>query len=198
MRHRMVGPWLGSILLAIWLLSRYHKRSITQTFSRTPIEIDPQPHLSLVRATGIDIISSPQDANLVHSYLETRYGERIALLDFPSVTAAHAPQASKGNALRMMAEELQIDRDNVLAIGDSVNDVSMLSWAGQSATPSHCDSYARQAAKEILSGDGVAGVIARLRQVFAMTFYKPYAAAIQVPNSRKRGNHWVTPALDSR
>ena len=135
--------------------------------SRTDIEVDPEPHLSGVRATGIDIISTLDHSRDIHVLLEARYGGRITLLDFPSVTAVHAPDASKGNALHMLADELGIAKDNVLAIGDSVNDVSMLSWAGHSAAPGHCDQYARDSAKEILPGEGIDGVVERLKQVLA-------------------------------
>ncbi|MEQ8861727.1 MAG: HAD family hydrolase [Pseudomonadales bacterium] len=133
--------------------------------SRVEMEIHPAPHRSGVRATGIDIISSREHSADVHRFMESRYGDRIVLLDFPAVTAVHAPEASKGNALHMLARELGVAREEVLAIGDSVNDVSMLSWAGQSAAPAHCDRYARAAVEEILSGEGVDGVLARLRSV---------------------------------
>ncbi|MDH3641611.1 MAG: HAD-IIB family hydrolase [Gammaproteobacteria bacterium] len=133
--------------------------------SRVEMEVHPQPHRTGVRATGIDIISSRQHSSDIHVLLEARYGGRITLLDFPSVTAVHAPDASKGNALHTLAEELGIARDEVLAIGDSVNDVSMLSWAGHSAAPEHCDRYARDSAREILPGSGVDGVAARLRSI---------------------------------
>ena len=133
--------------------------------SRVDIEIDDQPHRSGVRATGIDIISTRKRATDVHAEIARRYGDQLSLLDFPSVTAVHASEASKGNALMLLAEELGIDQSEVLAIGDSVNDVSMLRWAGQSAAPAHCDRYARAAAKEILPGVRVTGVVARLRAV---------------------------------
>ena len=76
----------------------------------------------------------------------------------------HAPLPAKATHCRrwLMAG---IDRAHILAIGDSVNDVSMLQWAGQSAAPAHCDQYARGAAHEILEGDGVSGVVAKLREV---------------------------------
>jgi Cof subfamily protein (haloacid dehalogenase superfamily) len=133
--------------------------------SQIEMEIHPAPHRSGVRATGIDIISTREHAGDVHVLMEARYAGRIALLDFPSVTTVHAPEASKGNALRNLAEELGIGQDEVLAIGDSVNDVSMLSWAGHSAAPAHCDRYARESAGEILQGAGVEGVVARLWSV---------------------------------
>jgi Cof subfamily protein (haloacid dehalogenase superfamily) len=133
--------------------------------SSITMEIDEAPHLSGVRATGIDIISTPRSAQGVHAALNRRYGNRLSLLDFPSVTAVHAPEASKGKALSVLAKELGIQRSEVLAIGDSVNDVSMLLWAGHSAAPEHCDHYARAAADEILPGAGVDGVVARLQAV---------------------------------
>jgi len=133
--------------------------------SQITMEIHEQPQSSDVRATGIDIISSAEQASAIHTDIEARYGDRLCLLDFPSVTAVHSRAASKGNALGMLAAELGIDRSEVLAVGDSVNDVSMLAWAGHSAAPAHCDHYARAAAAEILRGPGVSGVAALLRSI---------------------------------
>ena len=133
--------------------------------SKVSMEIEDKPHLSGVRATGIDIISTKESASNVHADIERRYGDQLSLLDFSSVTAVHAAEASKGNALGILAGEMGIERSEVLAIGDSVNDVSMLTWAGQSAAPEHCDRYARAAANEILPGTGVEGVVAKLQAV---------------------------------
>lgn len=133
--------------------------------SMISMEINAQPHLSGVQATGIDIISTADRAAEVHAELGSRYGDKLCLLDFPSVTAVHSAAASKGNALAVLAAEMGIKASAVLAIGDSVNDVSMLTWAGHSCAPEHCDSYARNAADEILSGDGIDGVITRLQML---------------------------------
>lgn len=133
--------------------------------SKVEIEVDGEPHLSGVRATGIDIISTRDTAPDVHAEIGRRYGDLLSLLDFPSVTAVHAADASKGNALAVLAREMGIEPAEVLAIGDSVNDVSMFQWAGHSAAPEHCDRYARSAANEILPGTGVEGVVARLCSV---------------------------------
>ncbi len=125
-------------------------------------EITPKPHESGVRATGIDIVSNVEDSSHVHRLFEAQYGNRISLLDFSTVTAFHAPQASKGNAVAQLARERGIKQSEVFAVGDSVNDVSMLAWAGESAAPARCDDYAREAAKEVLVTPGVAGVVERL------------------------------------
>jgi Cof subfamily protein (haloacid dehalogenase superfamily) len=129
------------------------------------IEHHPTPQHSGVIATGIDIISTVEHSSEVHRQVEARYGGRVELLDFPSVTAVHSADASKGKALNVLAQDLGIDRRDVLAVGDSVNDASMLNWAGHGAAPAHCDSYARAAADEIVKGDGVNGVYALLSAV---------------------------------
>ncbi len=132
---------------------------------RVDIELSQTPQESGVRATGIDIISNQAVSSNVHRLLEARYGSRIALLDFATVTAVHSPEASKGNAVALMAREWGIDQSEVLAIGDGINDVSMLAWAGHSATPAHVDPFSKEAAKEILEGDWVSGVVSRLLAV---------------------------------
>src|SRR5262249_26526460 len=110
------------------------------------------PVASGIVPTGIDIISTRTHANAIHQELAARYRDRVTLLDFPSVTAAHAPEASKGNALALLASDLGIEQDDVVAIGDGVNDASMLRWAGRGVALPHCDRYAREAADEILGG----------------------------------------------
>ncbi len=149
-----------------YLVTRYCEQAqFFADVSQITMQIHHEPHKSGIRATGIDIISTAERANGIHAEIEQRYGDRLCLLDFPSVTAVHSIAASKGNSLQMLAGELSIAQTDVLAIGDSVNDVSMLEWAGHSAAPEHCDHYARAAAKEILPGKGIDGVVARLNHL---------------------------------
>jgi Cof subfamily protein (haloacid dehalogenase superfamily) len=122
-------------------------------------------HRAGVVPTGIDIISTPEAANGVHQELERRYGDRIHLLDFASVTVALAPEATKGNALALLAQDLGIEPEQALAIGDSANDASMLRWAGRGVAMPHGDRYALAAADEVLEGPGVSGVAPLLRSL---------------------------------
>jgi Cof subfamily protein (haloacid dehalogenase superfamily) len=130
-------------------------------------EYRTDPRAEGVVPTGIDIVSTEAHASAIHAELEARYRGRVTLLDFPSVTAAHAPQASKGNALALLASDFGIAQAHVLAIGDSVNDASMLRWAGRGVAMPHCDRYAREAADEILGGTGTSGLAPLLRSVLA-------------------------------
>ena len=121
-------------------------------------ELHPDPRTSGLTATGIDIISTVEHSNGVFRKLHERFGDKVELLDFVSVTAAHSAKANKGLALELLASDLGIARERIVAVGDSVNDVAMLHWAGTGASPAHCDDHARAAADVILEGSGVDGV----------------------------------------
>lgn len=59
----------------------------------------------------------------------------------------NSTNASKGNALCTLCEKLGINMENVLAIGDNENDISMLQAAGISAAMGNAEDDVKQAAK---------------------------------------------------
>lgn len=128
-------------------------------------EYRTDPENSDFDPTGVGIISSAEDASEVHRGLVHHYGDRLHVLDFPTVTVAVAPEANKGHALSLLCADLGIDRHDVLAIGDSVNDAPMLAWAGRGVAMPHSDRYAMSAADEVLAEDGPEAVAAFLLEV---------------------------------
>ena len=73
--------------------------------------------------------------------------------------------ASKGNALKWLANKLDLKKENIAAIGDSDNDLIMLCYAGYSFAMTNGTRYARETADEItLSNDenGVAFAIEKI------------------------------------
>ena len=73
--------------------------------------------------------------------------------------------ASKGNALKWLANHLNLKKENIAAIGDSDNDLIMLCYAGYSFAMTNGTRYARETADEItLSNDenGVAFAIEKI------------------------------------
>lgn len=128
-------------------------------------EFRSDPERSGIEPTGVGIISSHDEANSVHRALAELHGDRLHLLDFPSVTVAVAPDANKGHALSLLCADLGIDRDGVVAVGDSVNDAPMLAWAGRGFAMAHADRYAMDACDEVLADEPDA--LASLLESFA-------------------------------
>lgn len=77
-----------------------------------------------------------------------------------------APQASKGAALAALASSLGVSMSDVFAIGDSINDLSMLRAAGMSVAMKNGHPLARKAARALtLSNDEDGFAIALERYV---------------------------------
>ncbi|MFQ5381442.1 MAG: HAD hydrolase family protein [Dehalococcoidia bacterium] len=113
-------------------------------------EFGANPEDSGVEPTGVGIISNRRDARSVKSRVDTAHGDRLHVLDFPSVTVAVSARASKAHALALLCGEMGVDRSSVIAVGDSVNDASMLEWAGVGFAMANADRYAAAAADEML------------------------------------------------
>ena len=87
--------------------------------------------------------------NLEQKLLET--GSPIPGIAFlrsgDGIIELNSTNASKGNALCILCEKLGIQLENVLAIGDNENDISMLQAAGISAAMENAEDDVKQAAK---------------------------------------------------
>ncbi|MCC6382817.1 MAG: HAD family phosphatase [Dehalococcoidia bacterium] len=116
-------------------------------------EYRDDPERSGIRPTGVGVISSPAEASLIHRELVAHHGDLLHVLDFPAVTVAVDRDANKGHALALLCRDFGVAREDVVAIGDSVNDAPMLAWAGHGVAVGHCDRYARDAADEVLPDD---------------------------------------------
>ncbi|MAG35477.1 MAG: hypothetical protein CL878_04425 [Dehalococcoidia bacterium] len=86
---------------------------------------------------------------------------RTALATTAAIEVLH-PQVSKALALRVLCRRLGIEREQVLAFGDNVNDVEMLEFAGLGVAMANSSPEARAAADRITASndeDGIALVL---------------------------------------
>lgn len=93
------------------------------------------------------------------------FGERAQVVQSkPRYIELTHPEANKGLALQRLAQLLGIQREAVLAIGDSGNDVPMLRYAGVGAAMGSGRAAAKEAADYVAppsDEDGVAAVLER-------------------------------------
>lgn len=139
--------------------------AVYATLSGIDAEYRPSPESHGLMPTGVGIISTPEEAPAIHAELVDRLGDRVHVIDFPSVTVCVSAGVTKGRALELLCADLGVEREAVVAVGDSVNDAPMLEWAGRGYTVSHGDRYARAAADHVLDTterDGVAELLERI------------------------------------
>jgi len=77
-----------------------------------------------------------------------------------------SPDVSKGRALEAVAERLDREPNDFVAVGDSINDVSTFETAGRSYAVANADEPAREAADEVVDaeyGEGFLEAVDRIR-----------------------------------
>ena len=77
------------------------------------------------------LVAEPAEADRIEAELRQRFDGRIAIVRSHAVVVEGSPlNATKGNALRWVAQHLGIAQADTMAIGDQDNDASMVAWAG--------------------------------------------------------------------
>lgn len=74
------------------------------------------------------------------------------------------PRANKGDALKVIAEHYGIHRREVLAIGDSYNDMAMIEWAGIGVAMGNARKSVKEAADYITASNEEEGVAEALQR----------------------------------
>jgi Cof subfamily protein (haloacid dehalogenase superfamily) len=100
----------------------------------------------------------------LESLIRTYLGQDITLFTSKPYFLEILPaQTNKGTALAKIAELLGIDKESVLAIGDSMNDEGMIRWAGVGVAMMNGDARIKDIASLVTEksndDDGVAAVI---------------------------------------
>ncbi len=74
-------------------------------------------------------------------------------------------EASKGHALQWICRQREIRREEVMALGDSQNDITMLQWAGVSVAMGWAPDDVKAAAQRSASADDEHAVATAIREV---------------------------------
>ncbi len=108
---------------------------------------------------------TPEQADAAVELIRSKFAGRIeAMKSAPTYVELIKPGVNKATAIAKLAEILEIPSEQVLAIGDSSNDVSMLSSVAISVAMGNANDEARQAARYMVTDnehDGVAEALER-------------------------------------
>jgi Cof subfamily protein (haloacid dehalogenase superfamily) len=108
-------------------------------------------------------ISDPQRIRQVYEAASARFGDRLSVAISKSryLEFTH-PLANKGGAVRELAQMLGIPREQVMAVGDALNDLTMLEFAGLGVAMANGDEAVKARADAVTASneeDGVAQAI---------------------------------------
>jgi Cof subfamily protein (haloacid dehalogenase superfamily) len=112
------------------------------------------------------IPGDPMILKPLEDLLRTYIGDEVTLFTSkPYFLEILPPETDKGSALAAVANKLKIKREEVMAVGDSMNDEAMLEWAGYGVVMLNGDDRLRQKASLVTAktndDDGVADLIER-------------------------------------
>ena len=127
------------------------------------------------RLAGADIpeplrvtaLVDPADGEALAGRLQQRFGDQLELhaIRAPNygvtVIEAFAAGASKASALKYVAQGYRLAASKVVAVGDDVNDIPMLRWAGAGLAMPAAAPAVREAADAVVEGR-LAEIIDRL------------------------------------
>lgn len=154
-------------ILDRWYTDRLDPAHATETARLVePDRIAPIPQWLTEHVTKLLLLGDPQRLLEVAAAVRTEFLHQVSMVQTEGnlVQITHAT-VSKAQALRVVAAELAISREQVMAIGDNLNDVEMLQWAGVSAAMAN-GSPAAIAVADFVTGshdeDGVAEAIRRV------------------------------------
>ncbi|MFZ5945736.1 MAG: Cof-type HAD-IIB family hydrolase [Bacillota bacterium] len=134
--------------------------------AKVPVKYIKFPHEIKKDPTKILIIGESDELDRAALALGNRFGSRINITKSKSffLEISH-PLATKGNALRELAESLHIPSEKVIAIGDNMNDLDMIEYAGCGVAMGNGVDALKKVADIVTQNnddDGVAEIIERL------------------------------------
>jgi Cof subfamily protein (haloacid dehalogenase superfamily) len=81
--------------------------------------------------TKFILVADKDQADRIQAEMRARFGRQMVVVRSHDFFVEGNPLGvNKGNALRLLAAELDVPQEQVMAIGDQANDVAMIAWAG--------------------------------------------------------------------
>lgn len=131
--------------------------------------------LTFVTAPSVKIlgVTQPEDIPRLMREVNARFGEGIlAATSNPEFLELSHPSVGKGPALAALAARLGFDAAGTMAVGDSINDLSMLEWAGMPVAVGNAREEVKRMAWRVI-GDGPTGGVAQMLETLIAEGVEP-------------------------
>lgn len=124
---------------------------------------------ALATETAIKILAVSFDEKKIlqmEQELNQRFGARLYITrSKPRFLEIMDPRATKADALQVVARRYNIDQNEVMAVGDSYNDLAMIKWAGTGVAMGNACEAVKEAADFVTVSNEEEGVAEALRHL---------------------------------
>jgi Cof subfamily protein (haloacid dehalogenase superfamily) len=157
-----------------------HWMSVTSAKVHPVNRLSAYSHEHTIR---LGIVADPADAAVVHEQLQRRFGERIFCqrLFVPSagidVLEIFDPAVNKWEGILHVARHHDVSPEQIIAIGDDVNDLPMLTQAGLGVAMGNARDEIKSAAKKVIGHNRDEGLAAFLEELVAQHAVQPIDSA---------------------
>lgn len=101
----------------------------------------------------------------IEKQVRSAFGDRLYIArSKPTYLEMTHPQVNKGHALAFLAEKLGITREQVMAVGDSQNDLDMIEYAGWGVAMGNAAANVKAAAQAVTGHHDAEGVAEAIEQ----------------------------------
>jgi len=163
-RDQFPDVLVSAEVLDRWYTDRVDHHYVTQT-GRVfrPDMVAPIDEWLTEPITKLLLLGPPEEMGELGRSLASQFKHKVVVMQTErELLQIMHPTVSKGQALKTVAGELGVSRQQVMAIGDNANDVDMLRWAGLGVAMANAAPAALEAADAITEhqdADGVAKAI---------------------------------------
>jgi Cof subfamily protein (haloacid dehalogenase superfamily) len=156
--HRKV--LVSAEILDRWYTDRLDENYATETAELfAPDRIAPIAQWLTESVTKLLLLAPLEKLAEIRSAIATTLPHQVTMVQTePNLLQIMHATVSKAQALRWVAGELAVARENVMAIGDNANDVGMLQWAALGVAVANATPQAKAAAKVVTAADDSDGV----------------------------------------
>ena len=149
-----------------WFTDRHDEGITTETGKLfKPDVVGPIERWCDLPITKLMLLADPKTVSRLEASFTARFGQEVGIVRTDEhLIQVMNPQATKAVALEKVADHYGVPMEQVMAIGDNVNDISMINRAGVGIAMANADARVKSIADWVAPSNNADGVHAALKR----------------------------------